>query len=53
MKFGQAIEHNKIFYLKNHSENETGGLVSNLLLFLKKALNEVNASGPQLSFNIL
>ena len=52
MKFGQAIEHNKIYFLKNHSENETGGLVPNLLFF-KKALYEVNANGPELSFNIL
>ena len=54
MKFGQAIEHNKRkFFLKNHSQNEAGGLVPGLFLFFKKALYEVKASGVQLSFNML
>ena len=38
MKFGQLIEYNKwnIFY-KNYGENETGRLVPDLFLFVKKA----------------
>ena len=53
MKFGQLIEYSKInFFFKNHAENETGTLVPDLFLFLKKALDEVKASGLQLSFNI-
>ena len=43
----------KTFFFKNHSENETRRLVRGLLLFFKKALNQVKASGLPLSFNIL
>ena len=50
---GQLIEHNKkIFFFKNHSENEAKRLVPKLFLFFKKALYEVKASGLRLSFNI-
>ena len=42
----------EISFFKNHAENETGRLVLDLFLFLKKALYEVKASGLQLSFNI-
>ena len=53
MKFGQLIEYSKRnFFFKNRAENETGTLVPDLFLFLKKALDEVKASGLQLSFNI-
>ena len=41
----------KIFFFKNHAENEPGRLVPDLSLFFKKALFEVNAIGLQLSFN--
>ena len=41
-----------IFFLKNQAENEARRLVPDLLLFLKKVLNEVKASGLQYSFNI-
>ena len=55
MKFGQIVEHHKrIFFLKkNLSEYGAGRLVRDLFLFFKKALYEANASGLQLSFNIL
>ena len=53
MKFGQLMEiDKKNIFLKNHAKNEAGRLVPDLFLFLKKALYEVNASVPQLSFNI-
>ena len=46
MKFGQLIEyHKKIFYFRNHAEIEAGKLVQDLLLFFKKALCKVKASG--------
>ena len=51
LKFGQVKEYNKIFFFKNHAENEAGRLVPDLFLFFKKALFEVNASDLQLSFN--
>ena len=35
MKFGQVIEDNKIFFFKNHAENELGKL-SDRFLFLKR-----------------
>ena len=41
----------EIFFFKNHSENEAGRLVSDVLLFLKKTLHEEKASGLQLSLN--
>ena len=54
MKFGQVIEHNKIFLKKKkNSENDAGKLVPDLFLFFKKTLYEVRSSGLQLSFNIL
>ena len=42
------MQYNKrnIFF-KNHEENETEKLVPDILLFLKKALYEVQASGLQ------
>ena len=43
MKFGQVIEYNK---------KKAGGLVPDLVLFVKKGLYEVKAIGLQLSFNI-
>ena len=42
----------KIFYFKNHAENEPGRLVPDLSLFFKNALYEMKASGLQLSVNI-
>ena len=41
------------FFLKNHAENDAERLVPDHFLFFKKALNEVKASGLQLSFNII
>ena len=38
MKFGQLIEHNKIFFFKNYTENEAGRLVSDLFLFFEKLI---------------
>ena len=36
MKFGQLIEYNVIIlFLKHHTENEAGTLLSDLFLFLK------------------
>ena len=52
MKFGQLIAR-KIFFFKNHAENEAGRLVPILFLFFKKALYKVKASGLQLRFNII
>ena len=52
MKFGLVIEDNKI-NTSLHAENEPGILIPDLLLFFKKALCDVKASGLQLSFNIL
>ena len=52
MKFIHLIEYKeKIFFFKNHGENESGRLVPDLFLFFKKALYEVEANGLQLSFN--
>ena len=51
MKFDQVIGYNKIFFFKNHAENEGGKLVPDLFLFFKKALYEVKASGLQLILN--
>ena len=50
MKIGQVTI--RIFFFKNHAENEEARLVSRPLFFFKKALYEVKASGLQLSFNI-
>ena len=41
----------EIFSFKNHAEDEARRLVTDLFLFFKKALYEVNASGLQLSAN--
>ena len=38
-----------MFFFKNHAENEAGRLAPDFFLFFKKALNEVKASGLQLS----
>ena len=52
MKSGQSIEYKKkIFYFKNLAENKARRIVSELLFF-KKALYEVKASGLKLSFNL-
>ena len=51
LKYGQVKEYNKKnIFLDTHAKNEAGRLVPDLL-FVKKALFEVNASGLQLSFN--
>ena len=42
----------EIFFFKNHTENETGRLVSELFLFSKNASYEVKSSGLQLNPNI-
>ena len=54
MKFGQLIEYitRETVYFKNHVENEAGRLVPDLILFFKKALHKVKASGLQLGFTI-
>ena len=54
MKFGQLLEYSKmnIFFFKNPAENESGRLPPDHFLFSRKALNEVKASGLQLSFKI-
>ena len=53
IKFGQLIKYSvRIFFLKNHAENEVGRLVLDIFLFFKKALYEVKASSLQLSVNI-
>ena len=51
-KFDPLIECEKIFFFKNHTENETGRLIPDFFLFLKKASNDVKASGQHLSSNI-
>ena len=39
MKFGQLIEHlKKIFFFRNHAENEVEKLVPDRFLFFKEAL---------------
>ena len=53
MKLGQLIEYNKrIFFFKNHVENEAGRLVPDLFLFFKMALYKVKTNGLQLGFTI-
>ena len=53
MKFGQVIGYtNRNIFLENHAENETGRLVRDPFCIFNKALLEVKASSPQLSFNI-
>ena len=39
--------------MKEHTGNEIRKIVPDLFLFFKKPLNEVKASGLQLSFNIV
>ena len=39
------------FFFRNPLETKAGRLVSELILFFKKALYEVNTSGMQFSFN--
>ena len=53
MKFGQLgkCRVRNIFF-KIHAENEVGRLVSDLFLFLRKALCKVKASDQYLSFDI-
>ena len=41
-----------MFFFKNLAENEVGGLVPDLLLFVKKTFYEIKASGLQLNSNI-
>ena len=52
MKFDQFIESKKIFFFRNHAENEVGRLVSDLFSFFEKTLYEVKANDPKLSFSI-
>ena len=41
-----------MFFFKSYAENKVGRLVPDVLLFFKKALNDVNASGMQPSFDM-
>ena len=44
MKFDQLIEYTrKLFYFKNHAENEVGRLVPDIFLFFKEMLYKVKA----------
>ena len=53
LKFGQLIEYNKRnIFKKNHAENKAKRLVSDLILFFKKALYEVKTSFLQLGFTM-
>ena len=36
MKFGQFIKHKKIFFFKNHVENEVGRIVPDSFFFFQK-----------------
>ena len=49
MKFGKIIKYKKkkIIFFRNHTENVAGRLVSDLFLFFKQDLYEVNASDGQ------
>ena len=52
MRIGQFIEHKQEKYFpSNIMQKMRQGLVPDLILFFKKALNAVKASGLQLSFN--
>ena len=54
MKFSQLIEcKNKIFFKKNHAEDEAGRLVLDLLLLCKIALLEVVCSLVSIYFDSL
>ena len=53
MKLGQIVEFNvRIFFFKNHTENEAGRLFRDLFLFFKEVLFKVKASVQHLRFNI-
>ena len=52
MKFGPLIEHNKIFFFKNHAQNDSGTLATKHFLFFKKALYRVKTRGLQPIFKI-
>ena len=54
MKFGQLIEYTarKIFFFKNHAENEAGRPAPDVFLVFKSFIYEVKAIGLQLSFII-
>ena len=41
------------FFFKNHAGDEAERLFPYFFLFFEKALYEVKANGPQLSFNIV
>ena len=43
----------EMFSFKNHAENETKRLVTDLFLFFEKALHKVKASGQHLRYHIL
>ena len=49
MKQNITIE---IFFFKNQAENDADRVVSDFILFLKKVLFEVEASGVQRTFNV-
>ena len=54
MKFGQAIEYYKRnTFLQKSCRNVAERLVPDIFLVLKEALDEVKASGLQVSFNIV
>ena len=54
MSFAEFIDYIKInFSFKNHAEIEPVKLIQALFLFFRNALNKVNESGLQLSFNVL
>ena len=52
MKFGLTEYYKTKFLFKNHAENETERLVSELFLGFIKALYEVKATGLQIGVNI-
>ena len=53
LKFDQLKDlTTKIFFFKSHAENEAKRLALDVFLLFIKALIEVKAIGPQLSFNI-
>ena len=53
MKFYQLMKYNKKnIFIKDHAENEAGRLVTGFVLFFKKDLCKIKASGLQLGFTI-
>ena len=54
MKLDQLIEYNKRnnFLQKNHAKDKAGRVVTDLFLFLKKALYDIKVGGLELGFNI-